>query len=130
MRHRIKHHVNRPVLHWGLFTDRQMLPAATLAMLGLGWGFAGSGGLVARTAVACLFLLPVGVIVLDNRLGGIALTWLLALLRWRSTAGVFAPESVEEAEGYVLSVDAQDQLVLEREALARVELDIAFAEDA
>ncbi len=38
MRHRIKHHVNRPVLHMGMFTDTQMLPAAGLFALGAGFG--------------------------------------------------------------------------------------------
>ena len=36
MRHRIKHHVNRPVLHMGLFTDAQMLPAAGLFAVAVG----------------------------------------------------------------------------------------------
>src|SRR5206468_11119740 len=71
MRHRIKHHVNRPVLHMGLFTDAQMLPAAGLFTLAAGWFYAGGGGLVARTVVCALLMLPVAVMVVDNRVGGI-----------------------------------------------------------
>ena len=67
MRHRIKHHVNRPVLHMGMFTDAQMLPAAGLFALAAGWFYAVGGPLVARTVVSALLLLPVGVMVVDNR---------------------------------------------------------------
>jgi hypothetical protein len=128
MRHRIKHHVNRPVLHMGLFTDAQMLPAAGLFTLAAGWFYAGGGGLVARTMVAALFMLPVGVMVVDNRVGGIVVDRMRAFVRWYRQPGIFAP-GAEAARGYELSVDAEDQLVLERERLARVNLEAAFAED-
>jgi hypothetical protein len=128
MRHRIKHHVNRPVLHMGLFTDAQMLPAAGLFTLAAGWFYAGGGGLVARTVVAALFMLPVGVMVVDNRVGGIVVDRVRAFVRWYRQPGIFAP-GAEAARGYELSVDAEDQLVLERERLARVNLEAAFAED-
>jgi hypothetical protein len=128
MRHRIKHHVNRPVLHMGLFTDAQMLPAAGLFTLAAGWFYAGGGGLVARTVVAALFMLPVGVMVVDNRVGGIVVDRVRAFVRWYRQPGIFAP-GADEAQGYELSVDAEDQLVLERERLARVNLEAAFAED-
>jgi hypothetical protein len=128
MRHRIKHHVNRPVLHMGLFTDAQMLPAAGLFTLAAGWFYAGGGGLVARTMVAALFMLPVGVMVVDNRVGGIVVDRVRAFVRWYRQPGIFAP-GAEAARGYELSVDAEDQLVLERERLARVNLEAAFAED-
>jgi hypothetical protein len=128
MRHRIKHHVNRPVLHMGLFTDAQMLPAAGLFTLAAGWFYAGGGGLVARTMVAALFMLPVGVMVVDNRVGGIVVDRVRAFVRWYRQPGIFAPGG-EAARGYELSVDAEDQLVLERERLARVNLEAAFAED-
>jgi hypothetical protein len=128
MRHRIKHHVNRPVLHMGLFTDAQMLPAAGLFTLAAGWFYAGGGGLVARTVVAALFMLPVGVMVVDNRVGGIVVDRVRAFVRWYRQPGIFAPGAAE-ARGYELSVDAEDQLVLERERLARVNLEAAFAED-
>jgi hypothetical protein len=129
MRHRIKHHVNRPVLHMGLFTDAQMLPAAGLFTLAAGWLYAGGGGLVARTVMCALLMLPVGVMVVDNRVGGIVVDRVHALVRWYRESGIFAP-GAQDAEGYELSVDAQDQLMLERERLARVNLEAAFAEDA
>jgi hypothetical protein len=128
MRHRIKHHVNRPVLHMGLFTDAQMLPAAGLFALAAGWFYAGGGGLVARSVLAALLLLPVGVMVVDNRVGGIVVDWVRAFVRWQRQPGIFAPGS-DRAQGYELSVDAEDQLVLERERLARVDLEAAFAQD-
>ena len=128
MRHRIKHHVNRPVLHMGMFTDAQMLPAAGLFALGAGWFYAGGGALVARTVVAALLLLPVGVMVVDNWVGGIVVDQLRALVRWHRQPGIFVP-GADARDGYELAVDAEDQLVLERERLARVDLEAAFAED-
>jgi hypothetical protein len=128
MRHRIKHHVNRPVLHMGLFTDAQMVPAAGLFALAAGWFYAGGGGLVGRTVLAALLLLPVGVMVVDNRVGGIVVDRLRAFVRWHRRPGIFAP-GAGKAQGYELSVDAEDQLVLERERLARVDLEAAFAQD-
>ena len=130
MRHRIKHHVGRPVLHLGLFTDSQMLPAAAIAALAAGWFYAGSGGLVARTAVAATMMLPVGVMVVDNRVGGIVVDRVRALVRWHREIGVFSPEAeLAAVEGYELTVDAADQLVLERESHARVDLELAFSEE-
>ena len=128
MRHRIKHHVNRPVLHIGMFTDAQMLPAAGLFAVAAGWFYAGSGPLVSRTLLAALLLLPVGVMVVDNWVGGIVVDQLRAFVRWHRRAGIFAP-GAEEVAGYELSVDVEDRLVLERERLARVDLEAAFAEE-
>jgi hypothetical protein len=128
MRHRIKHHVNRPVLHMGMFSDSQMLPAAGLFALAAGWFYAGSGGLVARTVVAAVLLLPVGVMVVDNRVGGIAVDRVRAFVRWHRRPGIFQP-GADEADGYQLSLDAEDRLMLERERLARVDLEAAFAQD-
>ena len=117
MRHRIRHHVNRPVLHFGLFTDAQMLPAAGLFALAAGWFYAGGGGLVARAMVTALLLLPVGVMVVDNRVGGLVVERARAFVRWYRQPGMFAP-GAEQAEGYALRVDAEDEWVLERERLA------------
>jgi hypothetical protein len=128
VRHRIKHHVNRPVLHMGLFTDAQMLPAAGLVTLAAGSFYAGAAGVVGRSLVAALLLLPVAVMAVDNRLGGIVLERASALVRWHRRPGIFEPGAVE-ADGYELSVDAHDELVLERERLARVDLEAVFAHD-
>jgi hypothetical protein len=128
VRHRIKHHVNRPVLHLGLFTDAQMLPAAGLFALAAGWFYAGAGGLVGRSLVAGLLLLPVAVMAVDNQVGGIAVERATAFVRWHRQPGIFEP-GAEEADGYELSVDAEDELVLERERLARVDLETVFAHD-
>jgi hypothetical protein len=128
VRHRIKHHVNRPVLHMGLFTDAQMLPAAGLFTLAVGWFYAGAGGVVGCSMVAGLVLLPVAVMAVDNRVGGIVVERVSAFVRWHRQPGVFEPGAVE-ADGYELSVDAEDELVLERERLARVDLEAVFAHD-
>jgi hypothetical protein len=128
MRHRIKHHVNRPVLHMGLFTDAQMLPAAGLFTLAAGWFYAGGGGVVGRAVVAAVLLLPVAVMAVDNRVGGIVVERVSAFVRWHRRPGIFEP-GAEEADGYELSVDAEDELVLERERLARVDLEAVFARD-
>lgn len=128
MRHRIKHHVSRPVLHMGVFTDAQMLPAAGLFTLGAGWLYAGAGGPVARVLVAAVLLLPVGVMVVDNRVGGIVVERTLALVRWHRQAGVFAPGS-DDACGYELTVDEQDRLVLERDRRSHVDLETVFAHE-
>lgn len=128
MRHRIKHHVNRPVLHMGLFTDAQILPAAGLLTSGAGWLYAGSGALVVRAVAAAVLLLPVGVMVVDNRVGGIVVQRVLALLRWHQRPGVFEP-GADDACGYALALDEQDLLVLERERRARVDLETVFARD-
>jgi hypothetical protein len=128
MRHRIKHHVNRPVLHMGLFTDAQMLPAAGLFTLAAGWFYSGGGGVVGRAAVAAVLLLPVAVMAVDNRVGGIVVERVSAFVRWHRQPGIFEP-GADEADGYELSVDAEDELVLERERLARVDLEAVFARD-
>jgi hypothetical protein len=128
VRHRIKHHVNRPVLHMGLFTDAQMLPAAGLFTLAAGWFYAGAGGVVGRSLVAAWLLLPVAVMAVDNRVGGIVVERVSAFVRWHRRPGVYEPGPVE-ADGYELSVDAEDELVLERDRLARVDLEAVFAND-
>jgi hypothetical protein len=128
MRHRIKHHVNRPVLHMGMFTDAQMLPAAGLFTLAAGWLYAGAGPLVGRALVAALLLLPVAVMVVDNRVGGIVTERVAAHVRWHRHPGVFEP-GARPAHGYELSVDDADRSLLERERLARADLEAAFAQD-
>jgi hypothetical protein len=128
VRHRIKHHVNRPVLHMGLFTDAQMLPAAGLFTLAAGWLYAGAGGVVGRSVVAALLLLPVAVMAVDNRVGGIVVERVSAFVRWHRQPGIYEP-GAEEADGYELIVDADDELVLERERLERVDLEAVFAHD-
>lgn len=128
MRHRIKHHVNRPVLHMGLFSDEQILPAAGLFTIACGWVYAGAGALVVRTLVAAVLLVPVGVMVVDNRVGGIVVDQVKAFVRWYRQPGIFCP-GAEEASGYELAIDAEDQLVLDRERMARVDLEAVFGRD-
>ena len=128
LRHRIKHHVNRPVLHMGMFTDAQMLPAAGLFTLAGGWLYAGGGGIVARTFIAAFLLVPVAVMVVDNRVGGIVVERVRAFVRWHRRPGIFEP-GAEEARGYELRVDEEDRLALERERMVHVDLEAVFAQD-
>jgi hypothetical protein len=128
MRHRIKHHVNRPVLHFGLFTDAQMLPAAALFALAAGWLYAGSGGLVGRMVISALSILPIAVIAVDNRVGGVVVERVHAYVRWHRQPGIFVP-GAGAGDGYELSVDAEDELALARQRLAPVDIEAAFAED-
>ena len=129
MRHRIKHHVNRPVLHMGLFTDAQMLPAAGLFAVAAGWFYAGGGALVGagvgRRGAAVAGggdggRQPRG---RDRDRAGRA--------RW--CAGIASRASSSPAPSgrtaTSCSVDDEDQLLLERERLARVDLEAAFAQD-
>ncbi len=129
MRHRIKHHVNRPVLHFGLFSDRQIMPAAVLVTLAAGWAFAGDGSIVARGIVAALMMLPVGVMVVDNRVGGLVLTQVRAFLRWRREPGIFMP-AVDDVIGCELVIDPEDQMILDREQRASVDLEAVFTSEA
>lgn len=128
MRHRVKHHVNRPVLHMGLFTDAQMLPAAALFTFAAGWFYAGLGGVVARAVGAALILLPVAAMAIDNRAGGIIVGQVAALGRWYRHGGVLSPGAAQPPS-YALELDDEDALVLERERLARVDLEAVFARD-
>lgn len=114
----------------GLFIDGQMLPAAGLVSLAAGWFYAGGGGLVARTLAAALILLPVGVMAVDNRAGGIVAERAAAWWRWYRHGGVFGPGACARPESYSLEIDEQDALVLERERLARVNLESVYSGDA
>jgi len=129
VRHRIKHHVNRPVLHMGLFSDAQILPAAGLFTMACGWAYAGAGALVVRTVVAAVLLVPVGVMVVDNRVGGIVVDQAKAFVRWYRQPGIFSP-GADTASGYELAIDAEDQLVLDRERMAQVDLEAVFGHDS
>jgi hypothetical protein len=128
MRHRIKHHVNRPVLHMGLFHDAQMLPAAGLVTLAAGWLYAGAGGLIVRTFIAGAILLPVGIMIVDNRVSGMVVNRVVALHRWYRRPGVFAPGSAD-VSGYELSGGDSEDLRREHERLTEVDLEITFTVD-
>jgi hypothetical protein len=128
MSHRIKHHVSRPVLHMGLVTDAQMLPAAGLFAVAAGWLYAGAGGAIARAVVAAVLLAPVAVMVIDNRVGGVVQERVRAFVRWHRRPGVFEP-GAEDAHGYALQIDDDDRVVLERERVRRDDLEAAFARE-
>lgn len=128
MRHRIRHHVNRPVLHLGLFTDQQMLPAAGLFTLAVGWLTAGSGGAVARMVVACLLMLPVAVMVVDNRAGGLVMTQARAWVRWRRGAAMYGPGAGDDTLGYSVVIEDESSASVDRDAPS-LDLQTVFAEE-
>jgi hypothetical protein len=64
----------------------------------------------------------------DNRVGGIVVDRVRAFVRWHRHSGTFSP-GADEAPGYELSIDDEDQRALARERLTRVDLEAAFAEE-
>ncbi len=104
------------------------MPAAGLFTLAAGWAYAGGGSAIARALVAALMLLPVGVMAADNRVGGIVVTQVKALALWRREPGILTPGE-QEAHGWELAIDAEDQLVLDREQMTSVDLEAVFASD-
>lgn len=104
MLHPVRHHVNSRVLHKGLFTDEQLMPAAILVLLAVGVAYTAASVALAVVAVAVL-LLPVGAMILDNRAGQLLHGQLSAWLAYRRSTGVFDPGGGDSAIGYELLPD-------------------------
>ena len=104
MLHPVRHHVNSRVLHKGLFTDEQLMPAAILVLLAVGVAYTASSVVIGVVAVAVL-LLPVAAMILDNRAGQLLHDELRAWLAYRRSAGVFDPGGGDSAIAYELLVD-------------------------
>ncbi|HWC27164.1 MAG TPA: hypothetical protein VG474_11325 [Solirubrobacteraceae bacterium] len=104
MLHPVRHHVNSRVLHKGLFTDEQLMPAAILVLLAVGVAYTAASVAVAVIAVAVL-LLPVGAMILDNRAGQLLHGQLVAWLAYRRSVGVFDPGGGDSAIAYELLPD-------------------------
>ena len=68
MVHPIRHQVNSRVLHKGLFTDEQLMPAAILVLLAVGVAYT-AGSVAVGVIAAAVFLVPVGAMIIDNRAG-------------------------------------------------------------
>lgn len=104
MVHPIRHQVNSRVLHKGLFTDEQLMPAAILVLLAVGVAY--TAGSVALGAIAAaLFLLPVAAMILDNRAGQLLHDHAKAWLSYRRGVGVYDPGAGDSAVGYELLAD-------------------------
>ncbi len=104
MLHPIRHQVNSRVLHKGLFTDEQLMPAAILVLLAVGVAYT-AGTVVLGVIGAAVFLLPVGAMIIDNRTGQILHGQVVAWLAYRRTVGVYDPGAGDSAVGYELQAD-------------------------
>jgi len=113
MLHPVRHHVNSRVLHRGLFTDEQLMPAAILVLLAVGVAYTAASVAVAVIAAAVL-LLPVGAMILDNRAGRLLHGQLSAWLAYRRSAGVFDPGGGDHAIAYELLADEEALLAAGR----------------
>jgi hypothetical protein len=104
MVHSIRHQVNSRVLHKGLFTDEQLMPAAILVLLAVGVAYTAASAMLAVIA-AVVFLLPVGAMIIDNRAGQLLHGHIAAWLAYRSAVGVYDPGAGDHAVGYELHAD-------------------------
>ena len=104
MLHPIRHQVNSRVLHKGLFTDEQLMPAAILVLLAVGVAYTAASVAVALIAAA-VFLLPVAAMILDNRAGQLLHGNARAWLAYRRSVGVYDPGAGDGAVGYELVLD-------------------------
>lgn len=104
MVHPIRHHVNSRVLHKGLFTDEQLMPAAILVLLAVGVAYT-AGSVAASMIAAAVLLLPVGAMIVDNRAGQLLRDRLVASLAYRRSIGTYDPGAGDRAIGYELLCD-------------------------
>jgi hypothetical protein len=104
MVHPIRHQVNSRVLHHGLFTDEQLLPAAILVLLAVGVAYT-AGTVVVGLIAGAVLLLPVGAMIVDNRAGQLLRGALVTWLAYRRSVGVYDPGSGDRAVGYELLAD-------------------------
>ena len=104
MLHPIRHQVNSRVLHKGLFTDEQLMPAAILVLLAVGVAYT-AGTVVLGVIGAAVFLLPVGAMIIDNRTGQLLHGQVAAWLAYRRSVGVYDPGAGDSAVGYELQAD-------------------------
>ncbi len=104
MVHLIRHQVNSRVLHKGLFTDEQLMPAAILVLLAVGVAYTAASVAVGVIAGA-IFLLPVGAMIMDNRAGQLLHGHIAAWLAYRRAVGVYDPGAGDRAVGYELRAD-------------------------
>lgn len=104
MVHPVRHQVNSRVLHKGLFTDEQLMPAAILVLLAVGVAYT-AGSVAVGLIAAAILLLPVGAMILDNRAGQLLHGKLTAWLAYRRRAGIYDAGGGDSAIGYELLAD-------------------------
>src|SRR3954452_2639865 len=104
MVHPIRHQVNSRVLHKGLFTDEQLMPAAILVLLAVGVAYTAASVAVGVIATA-VFLLPVGTMIIDNRAGQLLHGQIAACLAYRRRVGIYDPGAGHRAAGCELLAD-------------------------
>ena len=104
MVHPIRHQVNSRVLHKGLFTDEQLMPAAILVLLAVGVAYT-AASVALGVIAAAVFLLPVGAMIIDNRAGQLLHGHIAAWLAYRRAVGVYDPGAGDRAVGYELQAD-------------------------
>ncbi len=109
MLHPIRHQANSRVLHKGLFTDEQLMPAAILVLLAVGVAYTAASVVVGVIGAAVL-LVPVGAMILDNRAGQLLHGQVIAWLAYRRSVGVFDPGGGEHAIAYELLPDDETLL--------------------
>jgi hypothetical protein len=101
MVHPIRHQVNSRVLHKGLFTDEQLMPAAILVLLAVGVAYT-AGSVAVGVIAAAVFLLPVGAMIIDNRAGQLLHSHVASWLAYRHKVGMYDPGAGNSAIGYEL----------------------------
>ncbi|HUR85497.1 MAG TPA: hypothetical protein VMY78_09140 [Solirubrobacteraceae bacterium] len=104
MLHPVRHQVNSRVLHKGLFTDEQLMPAAILVLLAVGVAFT-AGSVAVASIGGAVFLLPVGAMIIDNRAGQVLHDQVSAWLAYRRNVGVYDAGAGDAAVGYELLAD-------------------------
>ena len=104
MVHPIRHQVNSRVLHKGLFTDEQLMPAAILVLLAVGVAYT-AGSVAFGVIAAAVFLVPVGAMIIDNRAGQLLHGHVASWLAYRRKVGMYDPGAGNSAIGYELLAD-------------------------
>jgi hypothetical protein len=104
MLHPIRHQVNSRVLHKGLFTDEQLMPAAILVLLAVGVAYT-AGSVAVGVIAAAVLLLPVAAMIIDNRAGQLLHDQLRAWLAYRRSVGIYDAGGGDSAFGYELLPD-------------------------
>jgi hypothetical protein len=104
MLHPIRHQVNSRVLHKGLFTDEQLMPAAILVLLAVGVAYT-AGSVAVGVTAASVLLLPVAAMIIDNRAGQLLHDQATAWLTYRLSVGIYDAGGGDSAFGYELLPD-------------------------
>lgn len=99
-RHRIRHQVHAGILHRGVLTDGQLIPAVVLAFLALGF-MAGAGSIIVKLAGVGFCALVIAAMMVDNLTGGYLRSYVVTHTAYRRARGVYEPGPADNA-GYVV----------------------------